>query len=417
MSLHISVIIPIFNCWELTRACLSSLRRHTLGDYLEVIAVDNHSSDLTATELGPLGKGLFGDNFHLLRQERNLGFAAACNLGAGGARAPYLFFLNNDTLLTPNWSAPLLSTLRESSRLGAIGPLLLYPETDRVQHLGIAFNPGLAAEHLYANFPAAHPVVQAPRRLQAITGAALLVPKDLFQAAGGFYEGYQNGCEDLELCSRLRDLGKEVNVTPKSRIIHLESQTPGRSDHDSDNFKLLNERCKGHFGPDLHKLVKQDGFELGLTPWLETFICLPDWREAEISAEHAPADAPPQPGAWWEELQKEPLWQTGYMLLAENLEQEGNYAAALGVRLLTASFFPFLTNYQALAQTAFLAGNKELAQHAADKAEHIAGMLNDADGLIAKARGMVRWAKQAGEPDLELLYAGWLRNLGLAVEA
>lgn len=105
------------------------------------------------------------------------------------------------------------------------------------------------------------------------------------------------------------------------------------------------------------------------------------------------------------------------MLLAENLEQEGNYAAALGVRLLTASFFPFLTNYQALAQTAFLAGNKELAQHAADKAEHIAGMLNDADGLIAKARGMVRWAKQAGEPDLELLYAGWLRNLGLAVEA
>ena len=268
LSLHISVIIPVFNCWELTSACLGSLRRHTLGSYLEVIAVDNHSSDLTATELGPLGKGLFGDNFHLLRQERNLGFAGACNLGAGAAKAPYLFFLNNDTLLTPNWSAPLLAALHDSDRLGAVGPLLLYPESDRVQHLGIAFNPGLATEHLYANFPAAHPAVQAPRRLQAITGAALLIPKDLFMAAGGFYEGYQNGCEDIELCGRLHDLGKEVNIAPKSRIIHLESQTPGRSDHDLDNFKLLNERCKGYFGPDLHKLAKQDGFELGLTPWL-----------------------------------------------------------------------------------------------------------------------------------------------------
>ena len=148
MSLHISVIIPIFNCWELTRACLSSLRRHTLGDYLEVIAVDNHSSDLTATELGPLGKGLFGDNFHLLRQERNLGFAAACNLGAGGARAPYLFFLNNDTLLTPNWSAPLLSTLRESSRLGAIGPLLLYPEAVWTRPLLV---PNLEGQYIIKN--------------------------------------------------------------------------------------------------------------------------------------------------------------------------------------------------------------------------------------------------------------------------
>lgn len=413
MSPHISVIIPVFNCWELTRSCLESLRRHTLGNYLEVIVVDNHSSDLTATELTPLGETLFGANFCVLRQESNLGFARACNLGAKAAAAPYLFFLNNDTLLTPNWSAPLLSALRETPRLGAVGPLLLYPESERVQHLGIAFNPNLATEHLYANFPAGHPVVTAPRRLQAITGAALLIPKDLFTAAGGFYEGYQNGCEDLELCSRLRDLGKEVDVIPQSRIIHLESQTPGRSDHDSANFKLLNTRCQGHFAPDLHKLAKQDGFELGLTPWLETFVCLPGWREAEIGAEHAPTDAPPQPGVWWEILQKEPLWRTGYMLLAENLEQTGNYAGALGVRLLATSFFPFLPHYHALAQTASRANNMDLAQHASDKANYILGLLDDADGLIARARGMVRWARQAGEADLELIYAGWLRNLGL----
>ena len=406
----------MFNRWDLNRACLESLRRHTLGKYLEVIAVDNHSDDLTATELEPLGKSLFGADFHALRQNSNLGFAAASNLGARAATAPYLFFLNNDTLLTPNWSAPLLAALRDSPRLGAVGPLLLYPEGERVQHLGIAFNPYLATEHLYANFPAGHPAVSAGRRLQAITGAAMLMPKDLFLAAGGFHEGYRNGCEDLELCGRLRELGKEVAVIPQSRIIHLESQTPGRSDHDSANFKLLNERCLGCFAPDLHKLAKQDGFELGLTPWLETFVCLPAWREAELCASHAPAGAPPQPGLWWEILQKEPLWQTGYALLAEYLEQAGGYAEAAGVRLLEASFFPFLTSYRALARVASLAENVDLAGQSTSKIEQILGLLNDADALAAKARGMAKWARRAGEADLEMLYSGWLRNLGLPVE-
>ena len=413
MSLHISVIIPVFNRWDLTRACLESLRRHTLGDYLEVIVVDNHSEDATANELSPFGQSLFGANFHALRQEKNLGFAAACNLGAKAARAPYLFFLNNDTLLTPNWSAPLLAALRESPRLGAVGPLLLYPDDERVQHLGIAFAPTLSTEHLYANFPASHPAVNAPRRLQAITGAALLIQKDLFFAAGAFYEGYQNGCEDIELCGRLREMGKEVNITPKSRIIHLESQTPGRGDHDPANFTLLNERLRGHFAPDLHKLIKQDGFELGLTPWLDTFICLPAWREAEISAEHAPAHRPPEPGTWWEVLRQEPLWQSGYDLLAQYLEQQGNHAGATGLRLLAASFFPLLPNYRALVKTASLAGNIELARQAAEKTEQILGLLEDIDSLAAKAKGLARWAGEAGEEDLRFLYSGWLNNLGL----
>ena len=237
----------------------------------------------------------------------------------------------------------------------------------------------------------------------------------MFLAAGGFHEGYRNGCEDLELCARLRELGKEVAVIAQSRIIHLESQTPGRSDHDSANFKLLNERCLGLFAPDLHKLAKQDGFELGLTPWLETFVCLPAWREAELCAAHAPAKAPPKPGLWWEVLQKEPLWQTGYTLLAEYLEQTGGYAEAAGVRLLEASFFPFLTSYRALARVAALAGNADLAGQASAKTEQILGLLDDADTLAAKARGMAKWARQAGEDDLEALYSGWLRNLGLPV--
>ena len=105
----------------------------------------------------------------------------------------------------------------------------------------------------------------------------------------------------------------------------------------------------------------------------------------------------------------------GYTLLAEYLEQTGSYAEAAGVRLLEASFFPFLTSYRALARVADLAGNADLAGQASAKTKQILGLLDDADALTAKAGGMAKWAKQAGEADLEMLYSGWLRNLGLPV--
>ena len=86
------------------------------------------------------------------------------------------------------------------------------------------------------------------------------------------------------------------------------------------------------------------------------------------------------------------------------------------MRLLEASFFPFLTAYRALARVASLAGNADLAGQASAKAEQVLGLLDDADALAAKAGGMAKWARQAGETDLEMLYSGWLRNLGLPVD-
>ena len=103
MSLQLSVIIPVWNCWELTRNCLTSLREFTPGNFMQVLVVDNGSSDETPSHLPALGKQLFGQNFVHLRNEQNLGFAKACNQGAALAQAEMLFFLNNDTLLLKDW--------------------------------------------------------------------------------------------------------------------------------------------------------------------------------------------------------------------------------------------------------------------------------------------------------------------------
>ena len=123
-----SVIIPVFNKWELTANCLRSLREHTRDCDIEVIVVDNGSSDETAGDLPSLGGELFGRRFLPIRFEENRNFGPACNAGARAASAPLVFFLNNDTVLTPGWAPPLLQALAEDPSLGGVGPLLLYED-------------------------------------------------------------------------------------------------------------------------------------------------------------------------------------------------------------------------------------------------------------------------------------------------
>lgn len=409
----VSVIIPAWNLWEVTRPCLESLRAHTPGNVIEVIVVDNGSEDATANELAPLGDALFGPRFRSVRLDTNRGFAPACNLGAAEAQGRHLFFLNNDTVLAPGWLPPLLREFEEDPRTGAAGPLLVYPDSGRVQHCGIAFAPTLQTEHLYANFPATHPAVRTRRTLQAITGAAMLLPTALFRDCGGFHEGYRNGCEDLELCCRIRERGLRLAVVADSLVAHIESRTPGRKQHDAANATLLNRRCSGCFGPDLHKHALRDGFAIALTPWMDTYLTLPPDREAALTREHI-TDF--DPARCWEMLQHEPLWQGGYEMLCSILDDAERHAESAGLRLLQTCFFPSLPGFRQLARSAALSGNHDLAKQASDKVRQVGELLEDPEPLVERARGLTRWARRAGEPAVEALYAGWLTDIGLSPE-
>ena len=183
--MRVSVIIPAWNLWQMTAACLRSLATHSAGQDLEVLVVDNGSTDATAGELEPLGQSLWGAGFKALRLPENLGFAKACNLGARAAAGELLFFLNNDTTCTAGWLPPLRAAF-ENARLGAAGPLLLYPD-GTAQHCGISFSPFCKVSHIYEHFPGNHPVLRKKRPLQAITGAALMLRRQVFEACGGFF--------------------------------------------------------------------------------------------------------------------------------------------------------------------------------------------------------------------------------------
>ena len=396
----VSIIIPVFNQWEFTSKCLHSLRRHTLEN-IEVIVVDNASTDQTREELDALGAALWGGSFRAIHCERNHGFARACNLGAKVASSPTLFFLNNDTELTPDWLPPLLKALDEDASLGGVGPLLLYPGSNLVQHLGIAFLPGAQAEHLYEYFPAGHPVIFERRYPKAITAAALCMFKNVFMDAGGFFEGYQNGCEDIDLCLTLGAQGYRFRCVPESVVYHHTSQTVGRFDNDQPNSALLlsrNERC---LPPDIHLHAVKDGYDIRLNEWLLAFVCLSPERAAELCAQ---ADGG-NPRLCLDMLDQEPLWEEGYDLLAGWLDARRSFQEALHIRTLAAHFHPSKLRYIQMLKAAQKAGKPELAQHALEKLEKIAMESKD---LHRKAIRRVQWAKSSGEPFWEKLYMGWL---------
>ena len=317
-----SVIIPVYGKWDLTRACLVSLREHSRDQAYEVIVVDNASTDATVTELVPLGQSLFGEEFSVTRFVENKNFGPACNAGAAKARAPLLFFLNNDTLMTPGWTPPLLAALKENDSLGAVGPLLLY-EDNTVQHLGASLDLG-GPFHLYQSFPADHPVVFRPRRLQFITAAALLLPRELFFQAGGFYEGYRNGYEDVELSVRILQAGKELRCIPSSVVYHLESQSPGRSDNESHNGALLYERCGKDIFIDMHHHGLSDGFHVFVDDFFAFSLRLTDEAETDLARQAEGKTHLEQ----LEIMRQHPFWIAGRDALAAKLEREGKHKEA-----------------------------------------------------------------------------------------
>lgn len=344
MQPEYSVIIPVFNKWELTRDCLARLREHADGHDFEVVVVDNASSDVTATDLAPLGKSLFGERFTAIRFEENRNFGPACNVGAKAATAPLLFFLNNDTLVTSGWAAPLLSALRDEPELGAVGPLLLYPN-DTVQHLGVAYAAS-GAEHLYRDFPRTHPVVAKHRDVQCLTGAALMLSASLFRECGCFHEEYKNGYEDQELCVHIRQAGKKLRCVPQSVIYHLESQSGGRDAAEGDNSDLFFKRCGKHVHTDIHVHAMRDGFDVFINDLMLLSIKLSEAEERKLTRE-----VESQPAQAWAALMAQnPLWIGGPEFFADICAKQGQYDKELLFRLQLANMAPTLKRYMDVMQ-------------------------------------------------------------------
>jgi GT2 family glycosyltransferase len=238
MSAVASVIVPVHDRAALTRRCLEAVLP-SLPAGCEAIVVDDASADDTPRVLSD-----FGEAIRTVRLSRNAGFAGACNAGAEAASGETLVFLNNDTEPQPGWLRALLGYAEDHPEAAVVGAKLLYPKTGAVQHAGVVFGQDGYPHNLYAGFPPDHPAVDRPRRLQAVTGACLLVRRQAFDRAGGFDTGFANSLEDVDLCLRIGEEGGEVHYCPAAEVVHLESASRGRESRFEESVSLYRRRWR-----------------------------------------------------------------------------------------------------------------------------------------------------------------------------
>ncbi|HEV8695508.1 MAG TPA: glycosyltransferase [Lysobacter sp.] len=216
-----SIVIPVFNQFAHTLACLRALAAYPPRAAVEIIVVDDGSSDETEGAL----RQVEGLRFH--RRARNGGFIAACNDGADLAQGNYLVFLNNDTVPQPGWLGALLRTFDEHPDAGLVGAQLLYPDGRLQEAGGLVFTDGNAWN--YGRFESPDdPRYAFVREADYCSGAAVAVPRSLFAQLGGFDTRYAPAYyEDTDLAFAVRAAGRRVLYQPASRVVHMEGATSG----------------------------------------------------------------------------------------------------------------------------------------------------------------------------------------------
>jgi GT2 family glycosyltransferase/glycosyltransferase involved in cell wall biosynthesis len=218
---RVSIIIPIHGKLAYTVACLRSLARHPAQATFEVIVVDDASPDDSAVTLAQIA------GLQLLHNEINMGFIGSCNAGALAARGEFLLFLNNDTQVTTGWMDALLRCFAERDDCGIAGSRLVYPDGRLQEAGGLVFADG-GCWTVGRFEPRDTPAFLYRREVDYVSGASLLIRREVFETIGGFDALYTPAYyEDVDLAFAVRKLGLKVYYEPTSTVIHCEGISSG----------------------------------------------------------------------------------------------------------------------------------------------------------------------------------------------
>ena len=260
----VSVVIPVYNHAEFTYRCLQSLRNNFITNSFEVIVVDDCSTDETRELLGRM-KGI-----RVVRNEKNSGFILSCNAGAAAARGKYIWFLNNDTVLTSDSLDALVATFLEFPDAGLVGSKLVYPDGKLQEAGGIIWKDASGWNYGRGDDPD-KPEYSYLRDVDWCSGASIMIPNSLFHDLGGFDRRYLPAYyEDVDLAFTVRKAGKRVLLQPLSRIVHAEGVSSGTDVREGvKSFQQVNQdkfyqkwkaTLARHGGPGMNPSWKKDRY-------------------------------------------------------------------------------------------------------------------------------------------------------------
>lgn len=237
---RVSMLMPTFQDWWMTERAVRAVLDHSGDHDVEVVVLDNGSRRSVSAILTAAFAG--EDRVVIQRAPLNCDFALGTNLALATSTGEFVVFLNNDTTVTPGWLTPLVEAVEAGA--SAAQPLLLYPD-GTIQTAGTVFLGAVTPPtHLLAAFPAEDADASiAAHPFSAVTAACMLMRASDAAELGGFDSRYVNGMEDVDLCLRLGDLtGRPLRVVPAARVVHHESQSPGRFQRSLYNRKLFVDR-------------------------------------------------------------------------------------------------------------------------------------------------------------------------------
>jgi hypothetical protein len=226
-DIDLSIVIVNWNSADFVLACVRSIAAQTTDITYEVIVVDNASYDGCGEQLAREFPGVV-----FLQSDHNGGFGVANNFGAQRARGRVLLFLNPDTEVRDRAITRMYRHLEAIPGAGVLGCRLLNTDgslqTSCVQALPTVWNQMLDADVLRRCFPRADiwgtrallRTAGAPEQVPAVSGACMMMRREVFEAAGGFSPVFFMYGEDLDLCDRVRKAGHRNHYAGDCEIVH-----------------------------------------------------------------------------------------------------------------------------------------------------------------------------------------------------
>ena len=215
------------------RRCISSIMEKSTYDNYEIIIVENNSE---TPEIKKYYEELKEDErIKIVTYEGSFNYSAVNNLGVKAAEGEYILLLNNDTqVITVNWMEELLMYAQRED-VGAVGAKLYYGDKT-IQHAGVVLGLGAHRTAGHSHYMQHRENLGYMGRLcyaqnvYAVTGACLMVSRELFEKAGGLDESFAISLNDVDFCIKLREMGYLNVFTPFAELYHYESVSRGLDD-------------------------------------------------------------------------------------------------------------------------------------------------------------------------------------------
>ncbi|MFM2138263.1 MAG: hypothetical protein RJA57_570 [Bacteroidota bacterium] len=231
--MQVSVIIVNYNVRFFLEQCLCSVQRALNGLTGEVIVVDNHSPDDSLSYLIPRFPGV-----RFLANDRNIGFAAACNQGWAASSGSHVLFLNPDTILPEDALAVSLAFFQRHSDAGALGVRMLDGSGRFLKESKRAFPSPMTAfyklsglarmfprSRVFSAYHLGHLDERKDHEVDVLSGAYMMVRRDVLQLTGGFDESYFMYGEDVDLSYRIQQTGFRNYYVAGTSILHFKGES------------------------------------------------------------------------------------------------------------------------------------------------------------------------------------------------